>query len=255
MKKILVILAILVLALSLVGCEEEDEKDHGHPHADDDGDDMESGSAEADVEEESEAGFGEKFTDLIKNKMSGEYTVEYKMSTNDPETDGYVMKQFFGGKDKFRSDVKMDEGEARMYMVKGTLTSCNDMQGDWQCMKMEGMDESVDMSAQFKGIDENPADYDINFKGTKKVAGATAYCFDVMHAELGMGEMQYCLSKEGVPLLMTFDIEGMEGEMRATTFKKSVKSSDFVPPAEAQDMSAMMEEMMGQMPEGMEEYQ
>jgi hypothetical protein len=240
MKRILVCVIIILLALFLAGCE-EDVADVGSG---------EEGSAESSAEKESKSSVGTKFVDIIKKKMDLEYTVEYKITSNAPGTESYTMKQYFGGADKFRVDMKMDEGETRTYLVGDTVYSCNDMQGDWQCLKMSGMERDMDATAQFKSVEDNPDAYDINYEGTKKVAGTTALCYAI--GVPGTGEMQYCFSKEGVPLYMLIDAEGSRVEMAATNYKTSVSSSDFEPPAEAQDMAALMEQAMGDMPEGYE---
>ncbi|MBW2971420.1 hypothetical protein KY359_00135 [Candidatus Woesearchaeota archaeon] len=261
MKKIISVLVILLLALTIAGCKEESESGpaagRGAPAGEEGGEELEQGSAEADVEEASEGDdWADKFTSLITKKAASEFTVSYDLTSKyDGETQRYSMTQYFGGPKRFRVDTKFPEGEARVFFVDNKMVSCNKQGGAWQCFEFttEGQ-EQQDPTAQFRSVEERPQDYSILYAGTMSVAGATAYCYKIDYRAHGMpnSELKYCFSKEGVPLYMLVKAEGSETEMKATTYKASVSSSDFTPPAKAQDMNALMQQYQQQMPEGYE---
>lgn len=262
MKKIITVLVVLLLALTVVGCKEDVKPKQttgpGGAPADEGGETgMEEGSAEASAEEGSEGGeWADKFTSFISKKAASEFTVTYDLtSKNDGKTEKYTMTQYFGGPKRFRMDTKLPEGEGRVYFVDDKMTTCNKQDGAWQCIQFATeSEEGQDPTAQFKAVEENPADYHIGYAGTMSVAGSLAYCYTIDYRMIGVpdAEMKYCFSKGGVPLYMLMKAEGSETEMRATSYKDSVSSSDFTLPAKAQDMNALMQQYQQQMPEGYE---
>jgi hypothetical protein len=100
-----------------------------------------------------------------------------------------------------------------------------------------------DPTEQFKVVEENPEDYSIGYKGTKRVAGTTAFCYDVDYAYMGVdAEMSYCFSKEGIPLYLFMESADFRHEMTAKSYKKGVSGADFTPPVEPIDYTAMMQQ-------------
>ena len=244
MKKILislVCLAVLVLALGIGGCSEGPSDDSQAAAS-------EEGSAEVSVEEGSEASFSDKFKDFVSMKTGLEYTVSYDFSSKGMgQTDTYTMTQYFGGKNRMRMDSEIEGHAARVIMDGSAIYSCNKESGAWQCMKFDTGDEMEDSTEQFRMVEDNPDEYDITYAGTMKIAGATAHCYAVSVAG---AELKECFSKEGIPLYMLMKSSGFESEMKATTYKASVKDSDFDLPAEPIDMEQMMQQAMANMPEG-----
>ena len=234
MKKLFTTLVVLLFVLSLVGCDAQEEQTTEDTTA-----------AESEAKGET---FTQKFTDFVKKKLSAKYYVEYEVDSGEQKMN---MKQWVAGPTKIRMDITMPEGEARTYILGDTIYSCNTLEGDWQCIKMSGLEETKQLASDyFKDVEDNPDDYDISYAGTKQVAGVKTFCFETSVTDQGhTADVLQCFSAEGVPLYMKFEVEGMTGEMVAKSYSKNVKDSDFVVPAEAKDMTAEMEKIKKQMEE------
>ncbi|MBW2966924.1 hypothetical protein KY362_00400 [Candidatus Woesearchaeota archaeon] len=252
MKKIFVILAVLLLALSLTGCKEEGAKDTGDSGprpAGSQGDDaeLESGSGESDVEDASEGSdWADRFSDFVSMKSRLKYKVTYDFEG--PDMQGMEMV-YYVDRDRTRTDMEVEGVEIRTYLMDGTATSCTKQDG-WECMQMR-MPEGEDIMSQLTEIEETPDNYDIEYAGTKTVAGKTGICYDITVREDGNTfKVKECFSKEGVPLYMEATHDDGKTVMRATSFSTDVRNSDFDLPAEPRDMNAMMEQAMANMPAG-----
>lgn len=241
MRKIFVLLAILLLAIALVGCEEEGEVKETSTRPAVSG--AEEGAADVDVEEAGEGdSFAGKFTDFVTKKAGLQFTVTYDFRTESgQEVDEYTMTQYFGGPGRYRMDGNFDGDEGRFYIVDDKMTSCSKEDGEWTCITIAtGEPMMQDPTEQFTVVEENPDEYDIGYSGTKKIAGTTAYCYGIDYAYLGANaEMEYCFSKEGIPLYMRMESPDFFHEMKAKSFKKGVSGADFNPPVEPIDYSAM----------------
>lgn len=239
MKKLLVLWIFVILAMSIAGCGAPvDLSDSGKTSSSD-----KSGadaSDSADVEETSDSkdedsSFADKFKDFAAKKMATEFTVTYDQTIkNEGATQKLAMTQYFGGPTKYRSDMTVQGHETRSYVLDKTFYACNDMSGAWQCLKIENQEQNT---ASFDNVESNPDKYDYTFKGTKTVAGALTYCYEIAVPPSVMTE---CFTKEGVPLYMKVTGSGADMEMIAKSYKTSVSDSDFSLPAEATDMNAMM---------------
>jgi hypothetical protein len=237
MKRV-TILVLLILAIGLMGCAEDlEKKSTSRPST--------SGSAEVSAEKESgSSGLSEKFMDFVTKKVSAEYMVEYDMKMTGDETQSFVMTQYIKG-EKMRFDMDTPEGDVRSYMMDNAFYTCTNTEGDWMCMKMSmdmtGQDSTMQTTGYFEDVESAPDNYDISYDGTMRVAGAMTACFKISFAESGFtGELRECFSKEGVPLYMLVEGDGSKTEMKAKSYERSVSSSAFELPAEAQDLSAMM---------------
>jgi hypothetical protein len=155
------------------------------------------------------------------------------------------------GEKKFRMDFGSKEGEMRSYMVNNVYTTCYN-QGEWSCMKIEGNDSdnsAMESREIQKDFEEDPTQWDIGADGTKQIAGVTAQCYKMN--EHGATEfVRYCFAKEGVPLYVRMESKEGVTEMEATSYSTSVSDSDFVPPAEAKDLSTMYGGAGGTSPAG-----
>jgi outer membrane lipoprotein-sorting protein len=179
------------------------------------------------------------------SKSSAEWKVDYALTnTVSGETEKSTMRQFLKGEDRLRMDFVADGQEVRMYFVEKTYTMCTN-DGEWQCLKFdtpEGAEQSNPALDFSESIEEDATGYDFDLMTPRTIAGTTALCFKVVEIDV-RANAEYCFSKEGVPLYMKVsgsDESGsFESEMIATSFSKSVSASDFTPPAEAQDLSAL----------------
>jgi uncharacterized protein YxeA len=242
MKRILVVILVLILAIGLSGCKE----------------DMTSGDSQVVKKTSADKKKSADFQDMVAKKANLQFKVTYTM---DIDTQGqkmtYKTAQYVGGQNKMRVDTEMMDIKTRGYFLPDGIYSCNDRDG-WQCMKMAKGEDigQQDYTADFDEVAENPEDYDISYAGTMSIAGTKAHCYGITY---GGQTMKECFSTEGVPLYMEMDGVGMEYVMKATSYSTRVSDSDFDLPAKAQDMENIMEDYMeqleGQMPAGMEDYQ
>ncbi|MBU2561754.1 MAG: hypothetical protein KKD17_05645 [Nanoarchaeota archaeon] len=249
MKKSFVVLVLLLLAFSLAGCKEDvsekktTSRPSGSPASAGESEAAgEEGSAEASAEQASEGGdWADKFTNLVSMKKGLEFSVTYDYSmSGSGSSDSYTMTQYFA-KNKYRMDSATGGKEGRFYLINGKMTTCT-KDGAWQCMTMpQGEQQQSDPSQQFSSLEDDPGKYDTTYKGTRSIAGTTAYCYEVKWAAYGTdGGIEACYSKEGVPLYMKTENGGVKIEMKATKYSTSLSASDFEFPAEPQDLSAMM---------------
>lgn len=247
LKRTIALLAVLLLALSIAGCDEDEvnqiEEEMEQQETE------EQGAAEAGAEQGSEGSeWSEKFTNLVSKKKSLEFSVEYDYSISGPSgTDSWTLTQYFG-QEKYRMDTTVNGQEGRMYMVDNQITSCQKQGGDWMCMQLTSGDEGKmdDPTETFTEIEEDPGDVDAAYKGTRRIAGTTAYCYGVDWSSYGTeGGMDVCYSKEGVPLYMKSESAGTTVELEAQSYDTGVSDSDFIPPAEPMDMGSMMAQYGG----------
>lgn len=187
-----------------------------------------------------------EFESLAKKAEGATFKVTYKTTDSFSGSDGeFVM--YSKGK-KSRMDTKSTyEGqlmESQVFNDGDSVTMCN-KDGDWTCFIMEDMGDTGNTPAEFQDEWDKP-DVDVTKTSSRKVAGTTADCYEVsVTMPDGVAKQEVCVSKEGVMLYM--NVETPQGTMswEATTYSTSVSDSAFEPPAEPQDMDAMMQQMMG----------
>lgn len=229
MKKLFL---ITLIALMVLGCAAEQSGTSAKTSAD-----SEVSAPESDAKAET---FSEKFEDFVKKKFSAQFVVEYDMKGGE---ESYTMKQYVSGK-KMRMDMTVEGRQIRTYLLDAVFYSCTNMEGDWQCIKIDSGEDTEKLAADyFEDVENNPDKYDIKYSGSKTVAGVKASCFTTTVTEEGMSaDVVQCFSAEGVPLYLKADSDGMVAEMIAKSYSKVVKDSDFKLPAEAQDLSALMQQ-------------
>jgi predicted small lipoprotein YifL len=224
MKKLFTTLVVLLFVLTLIGCDAEQAETTAP---------AKTTAAESESKGESFTG---KFMDFVKKKLSAEYVVTYEITADDQK---YTMKQYVSGKN-MRTDMTLDQGEARTYILDKVFYTCMNTDG-WQCFKMESPETEQLATDYMADVEMNPDNYDISFSGTKTVAGEKAFCFDVTVKQEGLtADVSQCFSAEGVPLYIKADAKGTSMEMIAKSYSKNVKDSDFTVPAKAQDVDTLL---------------
>ena len=102
---------------------------------------------------------------------------------------------------------------------------------------MGGIGSPLDQNAAAlanRDLVDHPDQWGGTFKETRTIAGAQAYCYDVKSlaaASAGVSAGTFCYSKEGVPLLSQFTVQGASWSMEATSFSTTVTDADFALPA------------------------
>jgi hypothetical protein len=184
-----------------------------------------------------------EFLKLLGAKANLEWKVAYTIANTDSEGETATMQltQYMKTEKKIRMDMMAAGTESQTFMVNGVATVCSKISGSWNCFKMDTdqQEEQTPASERYETqIEENPSDYGIVADGTKQVAGVTATCFKITQNADNV-EARYCF-KDSVPLYIYTKSPDFTSEMTATSYSKSVSDSDFVPPAEAKDINALV---------------
>jgi hypothetical protein len=178
------------------------------------------------------------FKALIGKKSSLSYMVEYDMTSSGTggSTSG-VMTQYVKGT-KFRTDTVAQGVESRTLLLADGMFSCSN-QGEWTCMKIT-VPETKDPA---KEAEDNAESSQVTALPSRTIAGVSTKCFRVIVSD---GQVDYCLSPEGVPLYMKSSGEkdgvSYSSELTAKRYSTSVSDSAFELPAEAQDLSELMKQ-------------
>lgn len=174
----------------------------------------------------------DEFESLFSGGSS--WTVTYEATTTaGSETMESTMTQYVDGENRFRTDSTTQGFESRMYLVDGVVTVCT-QQDDWMCFESDLSDE---ISAQ-ADVEESieSGDYNLLESERRTIAGAEARCFTF---ETEVARSEYCLSEEGVPLLISVDTEAVTTEMIATEYNTGVPADAWDVPAEAGSFPGM----------------
>lgn len=189
-----------------------------------------------------------EFEALAKKAEGATFTVTYETSDTYSGSSG-EMRMYSKGK-RSRMDMSNTVNgqliESQLYGEGDSMTQCMKQNGEWNCFILPGVGET-DMPGDFQS-DWNDSDMSVTKTGTKSIAGTTANCYEVNIEvpDQGMVQQEVCVSKEGV--LLSMEATTPQGTMtwKATDYSTSVSDDVFTPPAEPQDMDAMMTQMMQQ---------
>jgi hypothetical protein len=114
---------------------------------------------------------------------------------------------------------------------------CFTQGGQTTCLALPATGSPMDanLAASFQGsLVDHPDQYGGTFTGTKTIAGMQGSCYDVKAtaaAASGLSSGSFCYSKEGIPLLSQFSVQGNTWSMEASNVSTTVPDSDFVLPA------------------------
>lgn len=171
---------------------------------------------------------------------SPEYMVTYSATSSfDGQTQTMEMTQYLKG-EQLRSDVAVEGMETRTIVTDNVYVCMN--QGSWLCYQSEyDSDLETELQEQLREDSEDAlADMNVIKLPGKTVAGTVTDCFRITNE---MGEVDYCLSAEGVPLYIRSSAEGTSTELTATEYSTTVAGNAFTLPADPQDLAAMYENM------------
>jgi hypothetical protein len=235
----------LVLALLLIACSSPET-----PKTQDTADQANTQTAPAE-ETKAQADASNEFNAYFA-KRNLQWKIAYDLKSNaQGEQTTMQMTQYMKGEQKLRTDVTAQGMESQIYIVNEVYTMCTKSDGSWSCFKSEpSKDDAVTTEKWEESYEEDATKYDIVADGTKVVAGVTAKCFKVVEVGKADAVVRYCFSSDGAPLYMYFADSESSSEMIATSYSKSVSDSEFIPPAEAKDISAMYGGAGGTSPAG-----
>jgi hypothetical protein len=216
------IIAALLLVLFLVGCSGAPSETKEDTSAQKSGDNLGATPSEpAKTADQPTATKGLK--DILGAKLK--YKAEYKI-TSDGETSTVSMAYDLP---KFSQSTKMEEGESKTIFDGESFIICS-KDDEWQCFKMKTeAPDSVQTEDSIRDGSVVP-----KAVGSCKVAGESGLKYEVTAEGV---TSSICYTTDGILLEMT--TEGMS--MTATSVSRSVAASEFVPPAEPQDLSAFMQ--------------
>ena len=154
------------------------------------------------------------------------YAADYEVSASMDEE--MTMSQYVDG-DQMRTDMIQDDMETRVFINETGAYICV-RAAEWTCMSAPRTYDTNVTPVDVEEVEESPDDYNITSLPDRTVAGTQASCFAMTDET---SDVEYCLSQEGVPLLMI--VENDERfEMRATSYTTTVPPGTFELPAEPQ---------------------
>ncbi len=179
-------------------------------------------------------GAGATFIDLLTQGLDSTYTVTYETLT--PEGAKSDTYRVFYRPPLARIDSIPPDPSLPSALITGgdkdTVTiSCSGGPDQWKCFEIEPLGDSLLMAAGpvlfLSAVDVAP--FEVTETEQRTIAGQVARCFRLSPRERNTVEdIEYCLSKEGVPLYSALDVRTIE----ATEFSAVALDEDFLPPAE-----------------------
>ena len=132
---------------------------------------------------------------------------------------------------------------ASMFMLEDGNYACADMGGGKNCLRLPktaGQIQGDPASSLFSDLKDKTDDYALESKGSRQIAGTTAYCFNVKKKTNPDGsQVEACYSADGIPLAFIIKDKGKDTQMEATSFAKSVADDDFKLPAQPMELPGM----------------
>lgn len=156
------------------------------------------------------------------------YTGEYTVTVNGTSSD---LTQAFDVP-KYVMLMNTSSGESRTIFDGTSMVTCSNTGGSWQCLKITA---SQPESARVEDSVNQDTTKTVVI-GTCKDAGETGTKYEVTPADGKKSTV--CYTNDGILLEVT--AEDSSYSMVATKISRSVDSTLFVPPAEPQDLSALM---------------
>jgi len=182
-----------------------------------------------------------KLADLLSASKNAQYKITYKISVSGVGAQGVSGEQTWYYKPpRARFDFAMSQGGQSLSisyfsLPDGTFYCFN--AGQAQCLKIAGVSSPLDQNpaavAQRSLVDD-PNSFGATFTSSRTIAGQTGQCYDVKAnsaAAGGFSTGSFCYTKDGVPLLSQFSIQGASWSMEATNYSATVLDSDFTLPA------------------------
>lgn len=246
MKRLAIVLLVLAL-LAFAACKPGG--DQGLETGTTDGDqNAAAGDQPSDIKVDTKSDVKTSLKTIFDKMETMEYKVAYDITnTFQGKIQTSKLTQYVKG-EKIRMDASSTTGgqtyDSQTYITNEQIIACTNQQGAWQCMKIEVPEnQQPDISEKYKEEGEKFwQNYEVAGAPDRKLAGVTAKCFTVTFTEKQVGTIdeEVCYAPEGVPLYISTKTPEGTTVMSATSYKTSVSASDFVPPAEPQDVASLM---------------
>ena len=168
---------------------------------------------------------------VLGNKATLKWQISYNLISQAQGNNFQApMIQYVDGKNKVRTDVTTQGVEARTYFVDGTIISCTQNSGAWNCYKSEPQKNHVSDTENDVQISKDK--YAITSDGAKTVAGASTKCFKIVEKS-SAATIRECFSSEGLPLYISYVSSDSTTEMTATKYSTTLASGTFDVPVAA----------------------
>lgn len=159
--------------------------------------------------------------------MMPKYTADYDVTAGGETTKITMIIAY----PKFATISETPDGQAKVIFDESSVVSCTDMQGSWQCFKMPAA-KPGNVEAE-NSIKSGAAK--TTFLGACSKAGETGVSYEI---ETDGEKSTVCYTLGGILL----EMKSRDTTMTATRISKTVSDDAFTPPAEPQDLSAMMQQ-------------
>jgi hypothetical protein len=176
-----------------------------------------------------------------------QYMVVYQMTFSGQNQPGYsgTMTYYLKSDGKVRTDTSADQMETRIYVKAGSATSCTKQGEEWACYIIPVQQDQTDVGKNLEDAKNNIDTSPVTPLPDRVLAGVNCKCFKMTVTTKAPQEIvwdeTYCLSPEGVPLYTEAKSASLQSVMTATKYSTQVSDADFVPPAEPQDLSKLMQ--------------
>jgi hypothetical protein len=138
----------------------------------------------------------------------------------------------------FTSSVSGQTATVSLYSLPDGTFMCFGGTGQTaQCIGMTGLETALQQNpaALFQeSMIQHPEQFNGVLVETRQIAGQQAHCYDVKQVSTttaGLTDGRYCYSRQGIPLLQRFAVQGGTWSMEATKLSTTVPDSDFALPS------------------------
>jgi hypothetical protein len=189
------------------------------------------------------AASGPKLADLLLAGKNAQYKISYKLTATGSASSFSGTQSWYFKPPKSRFDFSFAAAPGApaqsmsIFSIPDGQFMCFTQGGPATCLSLPATGSPMDanLAASFQGsLVDHPDQFGGTFTGTKTIAGVQGSCYDVKAtaaAATGLSSGSFCYSKEGIPLLSQFSVQGNSWSMEATNVSTTVPDSDFVLPA------------------------
>ncbi len=183
---------------------------------------------------------GSFYLSLLKKRREEGFKVKYRITTVSREGKETLYMVLYRKGNRYRMDVIEEGQESRVYTVEGKNYTCSRSEEGWQCF--EGGFGAPYMGT-FQELPES--EEGVSKLGSRLVAGKRARCYRPKVQPAPGEEIEFCVSKEGLPLYVSQKSPGNAFTMEAVEYSLKVSDSDFLLPARPFSLKDMMRGLGG----------
>jgi len=226
MNKVITMIALLALsALLLLGCTEGNKTLNGDTNAPQNGMPGLNGT-----------GSTQDAFNALKSYMLmlPEYYAAYDYTMSEEASGITTMKNWYKG-DKVKVVTESEGTTSSIFFMDGNAYMCAETEGTVSCYSMSTEGIQINYTDEIK---KNIDTYEgkVVTDGTRMVLGQSTQCYKVTDEEEETVS-RFCYNQKGATLYMEGTSEDSSWAAEATEYAETVSDTEFVLPAEAQDLS------------------